>query len=137
MPPPALRTHCPPPRRAPTAPASRPQLEASLKAAHEADTKDLRARDREQAATAARLRKEVAKLGGDLETQTTLSNGLIARIASLEEESKKKAVVHQRETTALESALADALAEKAKKVNEFNALMDVKVSLDAELDHYQ
>lgn len=115
----------------------RPQLEDSLKAAHEADTKDLRARDREQAATAARLRKEVAKLGADLETQTTLSNGLIARIATLEEESKTRAVVHQREKAALEGALSGALEDKAAKVKEFNALMDVKVSLDAELDHYQ
>ena len=113
------------------------QLEAALKAAHEADTKDLRARDKEHVATAARLRKEVAKLGGDLESQTTLANGLISRIAALEEENKKKAVQHQRERASLESSLSNVIAERAKQVDEFHKLMDIKVSLDAELDHYR
>ena len=113
------------------------ELEAALKAAHEADTKDLRAREKESNATSARLRKEVAKLGGDLETQTTLANGLIARIASLEEDYKKKVVLHQRETASLEKALGDAIADKSRKVDEFNTLMNIKVSLDAELAHYQ
>lgn len=113
------------------------QLEAALKVAHEADTKDLRARDKEHVATAARLRKEVAKLGGDLESQTTLANGLISRIAALEEENKKKAVQHQRERASLESSLSTVIAERAKQVDEFHKLMDIKVSLDAELDHYR
>ena len=79
----------------------------------------------------------MAKLGGDLESQTTLANGLISRIAALEEENKKKAVQHQRERASLESSLSTVIAERAKQVDEFHKLMDIKVSLDAELAHYR
>jgi hypothetical protein len=49
------------------------------------------------------MRKDLGKLNADVEAQTTFANGLLARIAALEEDHNKKTVANQREKALLEA----------------------------------
>lgn len=99
--------------------------------------KELRQREKDLRETVDRLRVDFAKAAQEAAGNHTFANELLARISRLEESHKSERLNWEQTRAEFEGKLGRALAEKAAKVDEFNRLMDVKITLQAEIDHYR
>jgi len=113
------------------------QLERQLRAEYDAEMKELRAREKTLRETVDRLRIDYAKAAADAAKNQEFANELTARLYALEEAHKDEHLRFEQAKADFEGKLGRALAEKAAKVDEFNRLMDVKITLQAEIMHYR
>lgn len=84
-----------------------------------------------------RLRGDAQASAEEAEKQAAFASQLMGRLKEAEDAYNRAESEWAREKAAMEAALAREAAALAAKEDEFNDLMDVKVKLNAEIDHYR
>lgn len=84
-----------------------------------------------------RLRGDAQASAEEAEKQAAFASQLMGRLKEAEDAYNRAESEWAREKAAMEAALAKESSALAEKEDEFNDLMDVKVKLNAEIDHYR
>jgi hypothetical protein len=113
------------------------QLERELRAEYEAEIKELHDREKALVQQVDRLRKDFASASEEAAVNQAYASDLLKRISDFERSQQEDRSAWEAAKSHLEAQLAKALADKAAKSDEFNRLMDVKITLQAEIAHYR
>ena len=112
-------------------------LEAELEAAYEDEIDDLRARIERMTEANTRLRGDATKASDEAAKQAAFASTLMGRLKEAEDAYNRAESAWAREKAALEASLAREAAALGQKEDDFNNLMDVKIRLNREIEHYR
>jgi len=113
------------------------ELERKLRAEFEKEAKELKAREKQLRETTDRIRADLGKVTLELSQQQVFANDLLKQIASQESAHEADKFDWETARADYETRLARAQKGLADKTDDFNKLMDVKITLQAEINHYR
>ncbi|CAE7826893.1 LMNA, partial [Symbiodinium sp. KB8] len=112
-------------------------LEEELEAAYEDEIDDLRSRVEKLSTANDRLREGSEKASEEASKQAAFASTLMGRLKEAEDAYNRAEASWAREKANLEASLASEAAALAAKEDDFNNLMDVKIRLNQEIEHYR
>jgi len=86
---------------------------------------------------AERARADLAKARGDSHAAQAYANELLKRVATQEGNHEEERKRWEAGRLASDAKLNKATAALAAKIDDFNRLMDVKIALQTEINHYR
>ncbi len=113
------------------------ELEAELEQSYMDTIADLEERVQRLDEVNARLRDDAQASAEEAEKQAAFASQLMGRLKEAEDAYNRAESEWAHEKAAMEKALAQESAARAAKEDEFNDLMDVKIKLNAEINHYR
>jgi hypothetical protein len=113
------------------------ELEGQLRAEFEKEAADLRRREKTLREEAERARADLAKARSDSHAAQAYANELLKRVATQEGNHEEERKRWEAGRLASDAKLNKATTALAAKIDDFNRLMDVKIALQTEINHYR
>jgi exopolyphosphatase/pppGpp-phosphohydrolase len=112
-------------------------LETKLRTEYEAEINESKRRDASLKELMDRLRMDAATATQHAQAQGKLVSDLVKKITQHEDEHKRLKTEWESEKGDLQEHVSSLLKEISRKTEEFNKLMDVKITLQSEIEHYR